>query len=199
MSSDQDKQEEMLQASGAGVKLPQGKAEPAQKEPTSMKEAPFQALRLGQAGKRVGEAVWLFIVFRDGQYLTWSEVENAEFRELMEIDPELTLPQIRIKRFHHPDRNAFVRKALQKYRRVGKLPPEVEQKVVRESVAYETLVDWRHIAFMDGTIEDYTPEAGTNAFKEDPDFYETVVSAGLNEEYHRATSLQENVDLLGEA
>jgi hypothetical protein len=156
-------------------------------------------LKLGQAGDRVGEGVWLFITFRNGQYLTWSEAEDEEFRELMEIDPEKILPQIKINRFNHPNRSAYVRKALQKYRRVGNIPPELEQKIIRESVAHATLEDWKHIAQKDGTIADYSPEQGMQAFKEDPDFYEAVVQAGLNEEYHRATSLAEDAESLGEA
>ena len=155
-------------------------------------------LKLGQAGERAGQAVWLFIIFRNGQYLTWSEAEDDEFRELMEIDPEKTLPMIQINRFNHPSRNSFVRKALQKYRRVGNIPPELEQKIIRESVANCTLGDWKHIAHKDGSIEEYSPDQGTQAFKEDPDFYEAVVQAGLNEDYHRATNLNEEAGVLGE-
>jgi len=156
-------------------------------------------LKLGQAGERSGEGIWLYIVFRNGQYLTWSGAEDSEFRELMEIETDRRLPRIKIKRFHHPSRNGYVRKALQKYRRVGNIPPELEQKIIRESVANCTLEDWELIAMKDGTMEAYSPEAGMAAFKEDPDFYEAVVSAGLNEEYHRAISLKEDGEALGES
>lgn len=157
------------------------------------------ALKLGQAGDRKSEGTWLYIVFRNNQYLTWSEAENEEFRSLMEIDPDAKLPQIKVRRFHDPARSAFARKALQKYRRVGNIPPEVEQKIVRESVAHAVLEDWDLIALKDGTVDKYTPELGIQAFKEDEDFYDAVVSAGLNEDHHRATSLKEDADVLGKA
>jgi len=158
-----------------------------------------EALKLGQAGDWKSEGVWFFITFRDGRYLVWSEAEDGEFREMFEVDPKAPLPMIKVRRFQTAARDAFVRKASRKYARFGKIPQEAVEKIIRDSVAREVLEDWQNIAQKDGTVAEYSPEAGNRAFMDDPTFYEAVVAVAHDEDYHRAASLKEDAEALGEA
>lgn len=157
-------------------------------------------MKLGQTAQRSAEPVWLFITHTHGQYVVWSEAENEEFREILEIDAKKTLPQIFVARFNNPERAEFVRKGLRKYAKIGgDIPEAFREKVVRESVAHHVLKDWRHIALPDGTVEDYTPENGDVALKGDPDFFDAVVGAAMREEYHRTAAIKEDSELLGKS
>ena len=157
-------------------------------------------MRLGQEGERTDEGAWLFITFRDGKYITWSEDDDEEIRDLLSIAPKQKMPRIKVKRWDIPQRLAFVKKGLVKYRKIGnEIPQEAQEKVIRESAAEVILADWELIAMKDGTMEAYTPEVGNRAFKESPGFYDAVVEAALNSEYHRAKTIQEDAEILGEA
>lgn len=157
-------------------------------------------LRLGQAGDWAEDGVWLYVIHHNGRYVTWTLADDDEFRDLLEIDPERPLPRIKVGRWHSPNRNAYVRKALQKYRKVGgEIPPEAEQKILKESVAQCVLMDWESIALQDGTISAYTEEVGLKAFKQDPEFYDAVVTAALNEANHRVAAIKVDGEALGEA
>ena len=156
-------------------------------------------LRLGQEGERSDEGAWLFIAFNDGKYVTWSEEDDGDIREILTIAPKQKLPRIRVRRWDIPQRMAFVKKGLAKYRKVGNdIPQEAQEKVILESAATVILVDWELIAMKDGKMHAYTPEVGKKAFKESPGFYDAVVEAALNSEYHRAKLVQEDAESLGE-
>jgi|GEM_PF-6043136 len=159
------------------------------------------AMRLGQGPARTEEPARLTITHRNGQYVYWAEDEDEEFREILEIASDTVLPWIQVTRLNTPSRNEYVRKHLRKYAKVGatNVPPEIREKVVRDSVAHCTLQDWGHIALPSGEIVEYSPEAGVEAFKADPDFYEAVMGAAANEDYHREKGLKEEAEALGEA
>ena len=107
-------------------------------------------MRLGQEGERTDEGAWLFITFRDGKYITWSEADDGEIRELLSIAPKQKLPRIQVKRWDIPQRLAYVKKGLVKYRKIGnEIPQEAQEKVIRESAAEVILVDWELIAMKD--------------------------------------------------
>lgn len=159
-----------------------------------------KALRLGQGGSRTGKPVWLTITFRNGQYVTWAEQDEEEYREIFEIPADEVLPRICVNRLNTTARAEYVRKHLRKYSKVGKtVPPEIRERVVRDSIAHEMLVDWENIAVDDGEPTAYSPDMGIEAFKKDEDFYEAVLAAGMDEEYHRSEAVKQDADVLGEA
>lgn len=159
-----------------------------------------ETLRLGQGPARIGAPVWLTITHRNGGYVVWAGADDDEYRDILEIGPDAELPRVCVNRLNTPARAEYVRKHLRKYAKVGQtVPPEIRDKVVRDSVAHETLVDWAGIALPSGEQPEYRPEAGIEAFKADPDFYEAILGAAMAEEYHRAEALKEDAETLGEA
>ena len=165
-----------------------------------MKKKDDGILKLGQTGALVGEPVWLYLTSLHGQYVVWSEADNEEYRQVLEISPEKGLPQVFVARFNNPARAEFVRKGLRKYAKIGgDIPEAFREKVVRESVATHVLKDWRAIALPDGTTGDYTPEIGDKAFKQDPDFFDAIIGAAMREEFHRAVGVKADGELLGES
>lgn len=159
----------------------------------------MELLKLGQKGPGADHAVWLNIVSHNGQYITWGDADDGEVREMLDIPADKPLPGIKVRRSGHPARNAYLRDAMRKYRRLGTIPTELEEKLDRESVAHAVLLDWRGIAGTDGEVVGYTPEIGSEAFKADPDFYQAVVVASTREENFRAQAIKEDATSLGES
>ena len=165
-----------------------------------MKKKEEGVLKLGQSAALVGEPIWLFLTSHASQYVVWSEADDEEYRQVLEIAPEKGLPQVLVARFNNPARAEFVRKGLRKYAKIGgDIPEAFREKVVRESVATHVLKDWRAIALPDGTTGDYTPELGDKAFKQDPDFFDAIIGAAMREEFHRAKAVKEDAELLGKS
>ena len=156
-------------------------------------------LRLGQHAPKTDEAIWLSLVFHNGNYVTWGEPDDVEVRELLKIPADKPLPGIKIRRWNHPTRTAYFRDGLRRYRKLGTIPPEVEEKLTRESAAHGVLIDWQRLALGEDGPQPYTPELGSAAFKLDPDFYEAIVQAAITEENFRVEAIKEDAASLGES
>ena len=157
-------------------------------------------MKLGQAGEWKDEGTWLFITHQDGEYLLWSEDEDEEFREDFDIDTKKLVARVKVKRFQNAARNAYATKASRRYTQRGRVPPpKAMEKILRDSVAHEVLEDWEGIIQEDGSASKYSPEAGKKAFEDDDMFFQVIITAAHNREYHRAVAIQKDVEALGEA
>lgn len=154
-------------------------------------------LILGQLGDRTDEGVWLFIHPHAGDYVTWDDSEDAEHREIFGIPAEKPLPRICVRRWMNPAQRAWQRKTYAKYRRLGEIPHELEEKIQREMIANTVLIDWDRIAPPSGDAQAYRPELGIQALKADPIFQDAVVGASTKERNFRERAIQEDADVLG--
>lgn len=154
-------------------------------------------LTLGQLGERTNDGVWLFIHPHGGDYVTWGEADDADHREIFGIAPDKPLPRICVRRWMNPDQRAFQRKAFQQYRRIGKLPADLEERLNREAIAHTVLVGWERIATPGGAAGPYTTDLGTEALKADPIFQDAVIAAATEEQNFRTQALQEDAATLG--
>lgn len=149
---------------------------------------------------RTGDPVWLFVAYRDGQYIGWSEAEDKDVREVLKISADDELPMVSVRRFNNPMAAEYRRKRGRRFRQIGKdLPPEVQDRIVLESVAHAVLADWKRVAVDGDEPTPYTPEAAITFFEQDPDFYELIVALSTKEEHHRTQAVKEDAEVLGEA
>ena len=154
-------------------------------------------LTLGQLGDRTDEGVWLCIHPHAGDYVTWRDEEDAEHREIFGIPEGKPLPRICVRRWLNPEHRAYQRKSFAKYRRLGDLPPDLEDRLNREAVAHTILTDWERIATPGGDSGAYTPELGIEAMKGDPIFQDAVVAASTKEQNFRAAAIAKDAEDLG--
>lgn len=155
-------------------------------------------LKIAKQDETRNEAVWLFIAGVAAGYVTWSDAQDAEFREILGICQDETVAQIRIRRWGHPEVSQWRRDQLKRYRRVqGQVPVEAEDRINRDAVATQVLLDWRHIADAEGKPLAYSHETSAKVVKSDHDFYDAVFAASIEEEHFRAQAIAEDAEALG--
>ncbi len=157
-------------------------------------------MKLGQAGEWKEEGTWLFITHQDEEYLLWGEDEDEEFREMFDIEREKPVARVKVKRFQTAARSAYAQKASRRYIQRGRTPPpKAMEKILRDSVAHEVLEDWEGIVQDDGSAIEYSPEVGMKAFEDDEMFFQVILTAAHNRDYHRTAAIEKDVEALGEA
>ena len=76
------------------------------------------------------------------------------------------------------------------------VPPEIEDKMLRESFANTLLEDWEGIE-VDGFNGSYSPDAGVRAMADDPAFEALIVEISLALAEDRRDALAEDAETLG--
>jgi hypothetical protein len=147
---------------------------------------------------RSDEPVTLFIARGATGYVTWGPEADEDFREALNIAPGKDLPTISIRPWGNRERSEYVRDQLKRFKRVrSELPAAVEERIGREANAHHILVGWSKIGTTKGAETPYTPEAGTEAFRLDPDFHEAVIAAAMDERNFRDAVVAEDAEALG--
>jgi hypothetical protein len=156
-----------------------------------------ELLTLGQLGRVTDEPVWFSIRLHGGRYVVWGPEEDASIRELMKLDADAEVPGLLIRRWGYPPRAQQERRALRRWSRIGEVPAEEAERIVRESVSEHILVGWRSIAGPDRERLEYTPTNAAAMFEADPDFFDAVVEASTAENAFREQQAAEMADALG--